>query len=89
MSKNTVQNDDDLVGIENPYSKMSCLILYLYSMELGQPPMYTEINRVCRLMDLSKLQTLGPYINALGIVTHISEKNRDNSDKIKTGEMRM
>ena len=74
--------DQDLT---NPYGKISCLVLYLYSMEFGQPPLYYEINRVCRTMDESKLQTLGPYIKALGIVTACSEKKRDADDQIKTG----
>ena len=43
-------NDLDL---SNPYSKMTCLILYLYTMELGSPPLYYEINRVCRMKDMS------------------------------------
>ena len=26
---------DPVVGLHNPYSKITCLILYIYSMELG------------------------------------------------------
>lgn len=77
--------DDNDLG--NPYGAMSCLILYLYSMELGQPPLYYEINRVCRTLDETELANLGPYIKALGLVTHFSEKNRDQFDQIRTGEM--
>ena len=40
------ENDD--LNLNDPYSKMSCLILYLYSMKLGNPPLYFEINRICR-----------------------------------------
>lgn len=78
-------NDD--IDLGNPYSKISCLILYLYSMELGSPPLYYEINRVCRQLDLRYLKTLGPYILALSIVTSIAEQNRDIDDKIRTGEI--
>ena len=78
-------NDD--LNIGNPYGRMSCLILYLYSMELGSPPLYYEINRVCRTMDKTHLQTLGPYILSLGLVTGVSESNRDKDDKIPTGKM--
>lgn len=39
---------DDELSLQNPYSKASCLILYLYSMELGDPPLYAEVNRICR-----------------------------------------
>ena len=67
-------NDDKYeMSLENPYGKMSCLILYLYSMELGSPPLYYEINRVCRTMDQSNIFSLGPYIKALGEVTKLSE----------------
>ena len=42
------KDENDLAG---SYSKMTNLILYLYSMHIGDPPLYTEINRVCRTMD--------------------------------------
>ena len=32
----------------NPYSKISCLVMYLYSMEIGLPPLYAKVNKVCR-----------------------------------------
>lgn len=72
---------DDL-DLGNPYSKITCLVLYLYSMELGSPPLYYEINRVSRSKDESQLATLGPYIMALGLITSRSEKRRDDVDKI-------
>ena len=78
---------DAELNLGNPYGKISCLILYLYSMELGQPPLYFEINQVCRSMDVSQLQNLGPYIKALGIVTQLSEQNREHKDKITTGDV--
>ena len=88
--KNSLQFDSvndgyDEMSLENPYGKMSCLILYLYSMELGSPPLYYEINRVCRTMDQSNILTLGPYIKALGQVTKLSEKYREDQDQITTG----
>ena len=33
----------------NPYSPVACWVLYLYSMELGSPPLYMELNRASRL----------------------------------------
>ena len=81
MSQSDSNFEDDL-NLGNPYGKISCLILYLYSMELGMPPLYVEINRVCRNMDTDYLTTLGPYIKTLGVVTAISEHNRDTKDKI-------
>ena len=64
------------VDLTNPENETSKIILYIYSMELGSPPLYSEINRVCRDMDESQLTTLGPYIRALGIVTAFSERNK-------------
>ena len=43
---------DSEIGLYNPYSKITCIILYIYSMEFGTPPLYTELNRVAREMDL-------------------------------------
>ena len=39
------------LNLMNPNGKIVNLVLYLYSMELGSPPLYYEINRVCRTMD--------------------------------------
>ena len=77
FSHDEIKEDRDL---SNPYGAITCMVLYLYSMEFGSPPLYYEINRVCRARDKSKLQTLGPYIKALGIVTACSEKNRHIGD---------
>ena len=45
--------EDDELGLSNPYSKATCLIMQLYSMEIGSPPLYAEINRMAREMDKS------------------------------------
>ena len=73
---------EDELDLAKPYSKITCLILYLYSMELGSPPLYYEINRVSRSHDETHLATLGPYIMALGLVTSDSENRREDEDKI-------
>lgn len=44
----TSNEKDAELGFKNPYSKISCLISYLYSMELGTPQLYAEVNRVAR-----------------------------------------
>jgi len=31
-------------NLKNPYSKATCVILYLYSMELGSPPLFHATN---------------------------------------------
>lgn len=59
------REDDEILGLLNPNSKATCLVLYLYSMELGNPQLYAEINRVQRDMDLSLLKELSPIIRAL------------------------
>ena len=56
---------DPELGLENPYSKATCILLYLYSMELGTPPLYSELNRVSREMDTRQLNDLGPIQKAL------------------------
>ena len=73
---------DDL-DLGNPYSKITCLVLYLYSIELGSPPLYYEINRVSRSKDESHLTTLGPYIISLGLITSMSENEETTSTKFK------
>ena len=64
---------DPELGLRNPYSKVTCFILYLYSMELGSPPLYAELNRVARDMDLTQLTNLGPIAKALFIITLYAE----------------
>lgn len=77
---------DPVHGLKNPYSKMTCLILYLYSMELGTPQLYAEANRVARDMDLTYLSELGPFLQALGTITLNSEYNKNEKDKIIPGK---
>ena len=40
-------------GVYNSYSIVTLILLYMYSMEFGDPPLYAEVNRVCRDMDMS------------------------------------
>lgn len=42
---------DEELGLTNPYSFITCFILYLYSLEFGDPPLYAEMNRVVWTMD--------------------------------------
>ena len=82
-------NNSSEHGVWNPYSKITCFCLYLYSLELGNPPLYAEANRVSRDMDLTYLRDLGPYLRTIGAITGGAERNREQVDKIKTGEMIM
>ena len=78
--------DDPIVGLLNPYSKATCFILYLYSMELGHPQLYAEANRVARDMDLRYLKELGPFVKALSVITRCAEHQKRNDDKVMSGE---
>ena len=77
-------NEPEL-NLENPYSKVTCLILYLNSMELGDPPLYAEVNRVARDMDMNYLETLGPFLRGLSEITLWAESNRRGEDIISPG----
>ena len=43
-----VNDKDPIHGLKNPYSKASCLLMQLYSMEIGSPQLYADVNRVAR-----------------------------------------
>ena len=77
-------NEPEL-NLENPYSKVTCLILYLNSMELGDPPLYAEVNRVARDLDLDYLETLGPFLRGLSEITRWAESNKKGEDGIEPG----
>ena len=62
-----------ILGLENPYSKASCLLMQLYSMEIGSPQLYAEVNRVARDQDQTFLKELGPFLHALECVTFVAE----------------
>lgn len=64
---------DKVLGLKNPYSKATCIILYLYSMELGNPQLFAEANRVAREQDVNYLSELGPFLKALGEITSEAE----------------
>ena len=73
------------MSLPNPYSPVACWVLYLYSMELGDPPLYMELNRACRQMDQDLLPLLGPYAKALELVCYLAEENKKKVDKIVHG----
>ena len=64
---------DKILGLWNPYSKASCLLMQLYSMEIGSPQLYAEVNRTARDLDKTFLKELGPFLRALGGVTKFAE----------------
>lgn len=55
-------------------------------MEFGSPTLYYELNRVCREMDETELETLGPFAKALSFITLCCENMRNDDDKILTGK---
>ena len=60
--------------------------MYLYSMEIGSPQLYAEVNRVARDQDKTYLKELGPFLKALGRVTWSAESSKLKSDKVASGE---
>ena len=48
--------------------------MHLYSMEIGNPQLYAEVNRVVRDLDLTFLKEIGPFSHALWLVTWEAEK---------------
>jgi len=85
-NKPMTKDTDPELGLLNPYSLICCFILYLYSMEFGEPPLYAELNRCARNMDTTQLKNLGPIACALNLITKQAEDNRDKGDKVKPGE---
>ena len=69
----TDSEKDPVFGLCNPYSKATCIVLYLYSMELGTPVLYADVNRVTRNMDFTYIKELGPFVRALNIISLRSE----------------
>lgn len=45
-------------------------------MEFGSPPLYYEINRMCREKDVTHIKELGPFIFALTFMVAGASKNR-------------
>lgn len=93
----TLDYSDLETGLTNPYSKITCFVLYLYSMESGTPPLYEDLNRVTRAKNSNKdepkpeepeyLMELGPFSQVLSKILSIAENNRDELDKVETGQM--
>ena len=62
----TMSPEDNVLSLRNPYSKVTCLLLYLYSMELGSPQFYAEVHMAVREchnnIDENELREFGPYV---------------------------
>ena len=73
-------------NLYNPYGHVTCLVLYLYSMELGIPPLYAEINRISRkTYKQSTVLTLGPFVKAFCEVIKCAQRYKDPMDRLPTG----
>ena len=70
------------MGVKVAYSRISCIVIYLFSMEFGSPPLYAEVNRVARQMDLTYLNELGPYIRVLSQVSDSGEEKKRHEDRM-------
>jgi len=71
---------DTELGLTNPYSKISCFIVNLYSMEFGNPQFYSVVNKAAREMDLTNLKYLGPFVRALSVITANAEMWKQDDD---------
>ena len=79
---NEVPNLRKPLNLRNPYGPIVCFIVYLYSMEFGNPPLYSDLNRAARQRDSSFLGNLGGYARALSKISELSENFREEFDKI-------
>ena len=70
---------DDL-NLYNPYSRIVCFVVYLYSMEFGDPPLFAELNRISRERDYSQLKNLGPIAKVLSAINFGAEHGKDKDD---------
>ena len=70
----------------NPYSRATCFIIKLYRMEFGNPPLYFEINKSVRDMDMSHLEYFGPIQRVLNEITLMAENKKDMYDKLEVGD---
>lgn len=77
-------NDQEL-GINNPYSKIACLIIYLYSIDFGTQPIYAEVNRAIKDMEVAYVMELGPYLKALSAICDKAELNKSQTERIPIG----
>jgi len=68
----------------NPESKNVAILVYIYSMEFGNPALFNVLNLTMRTGDTAYFQSLGPYSVAMMVVTSGCEDERD--DKILAGE---
>lgn len=74
------------MNLQNPYGKATCLLLNVFTMEFGDPPLYSVINSACRDLNKVYMGTLGPFIACLGAVTEWAEQRREDEDKIHPGK---
>lgn len=72
---------DPIMGLRNPYSTISCIIIKFYTMEFGMTPLYVEVNRALRDQDYTLLREIGPYIKCLSEVTSYGEINKNLQDQ--------
>ena len=91
-SQLTDLESDPELGLRNPYSKATCMIIYMYSMELGgdkdtgTSPFYAEFNKAIRDNDFTNIKIFGPFARALSHITYSAERKRELEDKIESGK---
>ena len=73
LSSPLIHNNDATLGLLNPQSHATSLLVYLASLDLGSPSLFQGANRAAREKDLSQLEILGPFIRALNACVQNAE----------------
>ena len=59
--------------LSNPYHKVVRHLIYIYSMESF---IYTDLNKVCREKDHSKIKFYGAYAASLSFIIYYANQNK-------------
>ena len=85
LNKPLERSHDKEFGVENPYSKAVCFLMYLYSMEVGDPTLYAELNKAVRSSDPAQVDTFGTIAMAMEVFMVFCEGKKKKDDHITTG----
>lgn len=68
--------------LKDPNSKAVRMLLFLRSFESLDAPIYSLMNKACRELDMTMLNQLGPFAQAMNVImqqgNHIEFKRKDN-----------
>ena len=75
------------MGVRNPYSLASTFLLYIYSIQLGEPPLFAVLNKEIREHSQELLPYLGAYQRALQEVTEFAEGFKVPEHRLPNGHL--